>query len=43
MHWKRMLAYAERFVRTIEPECLDQLVLFGEKSLRHAISEYISH
>ena len=32
---KRILlnAYAERFVKSIKSECLEQFVLFGEKSL----------
>jgi transposase InsO family protein len=36
-------AYAERFVRTIKESCLDRLVLFGEGSLRKAISEFMAH
>jgi len=36
-------AYAERFVRSIKAECLDRLILFGEKSLRHAVREYMAH
>lgn len=36
-------AYAERFVRSIKEECLDQMILFCEKSLRHAVSEYVEH
>jgi transposase InsO family protein len=36
-------AFAERFVRSIKSECLDRLVLFGEKSLRHAVREYLVH
>ncbi|MDA1055196.1 MAG: integrase core domain-containing protein, partial [Planctomycetota bacterium] len=36
-------AYAERFVRSIKTECLDDLILFGEKSLRHVVGEYIAH
>jgi transposase InsO family protein len=30
-------AYAERFVRTIKESCLDQMIFFGEDSLRSAI------
>jgi putative transposase len=30
-------AYAERFVRTIKESCLDQIILFGEDSLRRAV------
>jgi transposase InsO family protein len=36
-------AYAERFVRTIKEECLGQLILFSERSLRHAVDQYIEH
>ncbi|MFT5240324.1 MAG: putative transposase, partial [Kiritimatiellia bacterium] len=36
-------AFAERFVRSIKEECLDHLILFGEKSLRHVLKEYLAH
>ena len=36
-------AYAERFVRTIKESCLDRMILFGERSLRHAIKEFALH
>ncbi|MGA2137345.1 MAG: integrase core domain-containing protein [Verrucomicrobiia bacterium] len=36
-------AFAERFVKTIKTECLEQFVLFGEESLRHVIREYLAH
>ncbi len=36
-------AYAERFVLTIKSECLNKLVLFGERSLRRAISSFMIH
>ena len=36
-------AYAERFVRTIKESCLDRMILFGEASLRHTISEFLAH
>jgi transposase InsO family protein len=36
-------AYAERFVRTIKESCLDQMIFFGEDSLRSAIREFIGH
>ena len=36
-------AYAERFVRSIKEECLDRSILFGENSLRHAVTKYIEH
>lgn len=35
--------YAERFVLSIKSECLDKMILFGEKHLRHVVSEYVSH
>ena len=38
-----MNGYAERFVRSIKEECLSKLILFGEKSLRHALREYVVH
>ena len=34
-------AFAERFVRSIKKKCLGRLILFGERSLRHAVSQYI--
>src|SRR5215469_2044242 len=36
-------AHAERFVRTIKESCLDRMILFGEASLRKAISEFVAH
>lgn len=36
-------AYAERFVRSIKEECLDQMVFFSEQSLRRAIEHYVEH
>ena len=36
-------AYAERFVRTIKESCLDRMILFGERSLRNAIREFLEH
>ncbi|NNF97436.1 MAG: transposase [Halobacteria archaeon] len=36
-------AFAERFVRSIKDECLDRMILFGERSLRLVIKEYIAH
>jgi putative transposase len=34
-------AYAERFVRTIKESCLDQMIFFGENSLRQAVHEFV--
>lgn len=36
-------AFAERFVRSIKEECLDRMILFGKKSLRYVLKEYIEH
>jgi len=36
-------AYAERFVRTIKESCLERLILFGEGSIRRAVSEFTVH
>ena len=38
-----MNAYAERFVRSIKSECLDQMIFLGRGSLVHAIAEYAAH
>jgi putative transposase len=35
--------HAERFVETIKYECLNHLVLFGERHLRHVIKEFMAH
>jgi transposase InsO family protein len=35
--------FAERFVKSIKTECLEQFILFGEDSLRHVIREYLAH
>ena len=36
-------AYAERFVLSIKSECLDRMVILGERHLRRAIAEYVEH
>ncbi len=36
-------AYAERFVRSIREECLDRLILFGERRLLRALDEFVTH
>ena len=35
--------YAERWVRSVKDECLSKIILFGERSLRRALSEYVKH
>jgi hypothetical protein len=36
-------AYAERWVRSVKQECLSTLILFGERSLQRALTEFIAH
>jgi putative transposase len=36
-------AYAERFVRSIREECLDHVILFGERRLLHVLKEFVMH
>jgi putative transposase len=36
-------AHAERFVRTLRTECLNQFVIFGERHLRHVLREFSEH
>ena len=36
-------AYAERWLRSVKEEVLSRLILFGEGSLRHALSAYTAH
>ena len=38
-----MNAYAERFLRSIKSECLDQMIFLGQDSLDRAIAEYTAH
>ena len=36
-------AHAERWVRSVKEECLSKVVLFGERSLRRALRDYVEH
>ena len=36
-------AYAERWIRSLKSECLEHLILFGERSLAHVLPEYLAH
>ena len=36
-------AYAERFVLSIKSECLDRMVMLGERHLRRSIASYVEH
>lgn len=35
--------FAERFVKSIKTECLNNLIFFGGNSLRRAVDEYVEH
>jgi len=39
----RANAYAERFVRTVRPECLDRLFILNERHLRSVLQTYVDH
>src|SRR5262249_4111389 len=43
VHAPNANAHAERFVRSIREECLDRLILFGERRLLRALDEYVAH
>ena len=36
-------AYAERFVWSIKHECINKMVLFGEKHAKYVIDQYVEH
>jgi hypothetical protein len=36
-------SHAERWVRSVRGECLSKLILFGEASLRRALTDFIDH
>jgi putative transposase len=36
-------AYAERWVSTIRRECLDRMLIFGERQLVNVLAEYENH
>ena len=38
-----MNPFVERFVRSIKSECLDKMIIFGERHLRYVVNEYIEH
>jgi putative transposase len=35
-------AFTERWVRRVKEECLSKLILFGESSLRRALTEFVA-
>ena len=42
-HSPNLNAYAERWIRSLRSECLDQLILFGQRSLAYVLREYVAH
>ena len=36
-------AYVERFIQSLQVECLDQFLTFGEKHLDYLVREYVEH
>lgn len=38
-----MNAHLERFFGSLKSECLDRLILFGEKAMRNAVGQYLDH
>src|ERR1039457_5836830 len=42
-HFPNLNAFAERFVKTIKTECVEQFVLFDVNSLQHVIRDYLAH
>jgi hypothetical protein len=38
-----LIAYAERRVRSVKDECLSQLMVFGERGLRHTVRGYVDY
>ncbi|MEU8004181.1 integrase core domain-containing protein [Catellatospora sp. NPDC049111] len=39
----RANAFAERWVRTLRSELTDRMLIFGERHLRHVLTEYVKH
>ena len=37
------MAVEERWVRSVKQECLSRLILFGERPLRRALQQYVTH
>src|SRR5438067_1213705 len=36
-------AHVERFVRSIKEECLDRMILLGERHFQRAVTEFVAH
>jgi transposase InsO family protein len=39
----RANAYAERWLRTVRRECLDRMLIYGQRHLTKVLGEYVSH
>lgn len=37
------VAFVERFIQTLQQECLDYFIVFGEKHMDYLVSEMVSH
>ena len=38
-----MNAFIERWLQSLQVECLDHCIVFGENHFRHLITEYLAH
>ena len=36
-------AYVERFIQTIQVDCMDHFLIFGEKHFDYLVREYVEH
>jgi len=36
-------AHAKRFVRSLKEECLDRMILLGERLFQRAVTEFVAH
>src|ERR1035437_10920560 len=43
LHMIAHRALGKRWVKSVKDECLSKIILFGERSLRRALSEYVEH
>ncbi len=36
-------AFVERFIQTLQQECLDYFIVFGQEHMDHIVNEFVSH